>query len=580
MENMQGNRRAGMYAQRLRMYLTALIAASSLTVCGSAAAQALPAADARQFRRAVESAQAGQHAAAERLLEELALKYPSHPDVHEALATVLDLQGKVAAATPHFEIAARGKPSSADLRLNLGVNYARQSRLEDAEREFHTVLRLRPADATAHFNLGTLLMRRERFDAALPHLQQARRLQPGDFSNGYQLALCYFLLRRHADAQVTLDAFSAPGDQQGEYLVLRGLNLKVLGRDAAALRALDRAWTVLPPAPEMLATLGPLFSHVGLTAEGLPWFEQIWRHNPESLPATTYLARAQFAAGRLQLARTTLMQALEKWPSADLHHLMGEVEEQLGNYVGAAQHLQRAAELNPSESNLYDLGYEFLAHWSWDAALTVFENAAGRYPKSARIRLGTATAHFAKGDYSQAVDSLLAASALEPRREMAHRMLASIFPLTSGKANVVLPRLRAFAIAEPANPWANYTYALALWQNPDRPPTEEEMAEAARRLARAAEKGTTIAEIQYHLGLLLSERGEWEQAARTLETAARLKPDYVEAHYRLALAYQRLGRSEQARATMDRCVKMKQEQDARLDERTAKTATFLFDLKP
>lgn len=564
---------------RLSALMWALCAFLALGA-SSVGAQVLPAADARQFRRAVESVQAKDYGAAERMLAELARKHPRHPDVHEALAVVLDLQGKTEAATPHFEIAAKGKPESADLRMNLAVNYAQRGLLEKAEREFRALLRLRPRDASAHFNLGTLLLRRQQFEGALPYLEQARRLQPSDFANGYQLALCYFLLRRHEQAQQTLDAIAAHGDPGLEYITLRGLNLKALGRDGEAQPLLARARSMLPPLPEALAALGPLFFHTGQQAEALSWFELTWQRNPESLTAATYLARAQIGAGHLERARATLTVALEKWPSAELHHLMGRTEEGLGNYVSAAQHLQRAVELDPSEANLYALAYEFLAHWNWDAALTVLKTALDLYPKSVRVRLGMATAQYAKAEYNSALDALLEAVRLEPRNETAHRMMAAIFPHSSGRADAVLSRQRALAVAEPQNPWANYVYALALWQNPDRPVDEEEMAEARRLLARAAQLGPGHAEVQYHFGLLLFERSEWRESIRALEAASRLNPDYVEAHYRLALAYQRVARGAEAQATMARYVRLKEQQDARLDERTAKTATFLFDLKP
>lgn len=405
-------------------------------------------------------------------------------------------------------------------------------------------------------------------------------MQSTDSANAYQLALCYFLLRRHEEAQKRLDEFALRGDQQVEYLTLRALNLKALQRDQQARPLLDRARGMLPPTPDALATLGPLFFHAGQEAEGLPWFEEIWRQNPESFSAAAYLARAQIGAGRFEQARATLAVALAKWPSAELHHLMGRAEESLGNYVSAVQHLQHAAELDPSEGNLYSVGYEFLAHWNWDAALAVLDTAADLYPKSVRVRLGAAAAEYAKGEYNSALETLLEAVRLEPRNEMAHRMMTAVFPNSSGQADVVLSRQRALAAAEPQNPWANYVYALALWQNPDRPASEEELAEAVRLLARAAELGPGQAEIQYHFGLLLFEQGKWKESIRALEAATRLNPNYVEAHYRLALAYQRAGRSAEATSTMARFARLKEQQDARLDERTSKTATFLFDLKP
>ena len=39
---------------------------------------------------------------------------------------------------------------------------------------------------------------------------------------------------------------------------------------------------------------------------------------------------------------------------ADLHHLLGDVDEKLGDSLEAVRHYQRAAELDPSEPHLFD----------------------------------------------------------------------------------------------------------------------------------------------------------------------------------------------------------------------------------
>ena len=55
-----------------------------------------------------------------------------------------------------------------------------------------------------------------------------------------------------------------------------------------------------------------------------------------------------------------------------LHHQLGDVEEKLGNPLEAVREYQRAAELDPSESNLFDWGTELLAHRALEPATEVF----------------------------------------------------------------------------------------------------------------------------------------------------------------------------------------------------------------
>jgi len=449
-----------------------------------------------------------------------------------------------------------------------------------AQKEFQAALRLRPDDPTVHFNLGTLYLRQQRFQKALPHLEQAHQRQPELFENSYQLALCHFFLRQHDKADKLLEDLISRAGERGEFFFLLGLNHKALGRDTEAQDALRRAFERMPSSPAVYASLGPMFFQLGLYAEAIPVLERAHERNPESYDAAYYLARAYQGAGQPEKARAAASRALEKSETANLHHLVGEVNEELGNYVEAVRHFHRAAELDPSEPHLFDLGYEFLVHWSWDAARTVFQKGLERFPKSGRLWLGMATAQYAQGDYNQAVESLLRATAAAPDNEMGFRQLIAIYPFARGSTEQVQQRLRQFQQRHPDNAWANYCYGLALWQTPDRRPTLAELAEATRLLRRAIALHPELAEAHYQLGVLLTERRQWRQATPALEAAVRLKPDYVEAHYRLALAYQRIGNSAQAQTMLARYEKLKTEEDSELDRRTAQTTKFIYSLKP
>ena len=58
-----------------------------------------------------------------------------------------------------------------------------------------------------------------------------------------------------------------------------------------------------------------------------------------------------------------LRQAIAKSPNeAELHHQLADVEEKSGNSLEAVHEYQRAAELAPSERNLFDWGAELLLH--------------------------------------------------------------------------------------------------------------------------------------------------------------------------------------------------------------------------
>ncbi len=545
-----------------------------------AQSQQLPRQATDQFRQALEHLRAQHYAAAEPLLSQLVRQFPEHVDLQEALAIVLAAQGRLQAATSHFEKVVKLRPDSARARQNLGAHYLRLGSLPAAEREFQQALSLEPDNANAHFNLGSLYLSQQQFEDALPHLQRTYQSQPGMAENAYKLALCYFFLRRHEEAGQLLAALEPQAREQAEVLLLLGLNHAALGHEADAKSAFDRALRQLPPSPETYETLGQMFFELGLHAEAVPVFERAFENKPDSYPVAYALALAYQGAGQGEKARTAAQKALQKWETADLHHLLGGVNEELGSYVEAVQHFQRAAEMDPSERNVYDLGYEFLVHWSWDAAAAVFQKGVQLHPQSERLLLGLAAAYFSQGEFDLTVQTLLQAPEAASGNAMANSLLVDAFARASGYTDAVQRRLRRFQQRHPDDPWTNYYYGLSLAQVPDRRPSEEELAEATRLFQRAVALQPDLSEAHYQLGVLLFEQRQWREAVPALEAAVRVKPDFVEAHYRLALAYQRGGNSAQAKATLARYRKLKEQQDAELERRESQRTKFIYSLKP
>jgi tetratricopeptide (TPR) repeat protein len=558
-----------------RNLLSAALAAG-LLLAPSAAAQALPAEAARQLRQATAQLQAQQFAPAEQTLQQLAAKYPRSADVREALAAALDMQGKLEAATPQFEQAVKLRPASARAHSNLGANYFRRGKLEEARREFELALTLRTGDASIEFNLGLALMQQRRFESALPHLRRAYQAQPRNLANSYQLALCLFFLRNHEQAARVLEPLAAESTQAEVWLLL-GVNARMMGHDQAAGAALRRALQLFPAAPATYAALAPMLIEFGLAADVVPLLERARQQNLDSYELAYYAALAQQRAGNKEAAQQAVDTALQTWSTAELQGLKGAIEEDAGNYVAAVTQFQRAAELAPTEANLYQLGFEFLRHWSWDAAIAVFRRGLEVEPTSERLRLGLATAQFGLGDYDAAVKALL-----ESRGDslLVRRMLLAAYPNAHAGAEAVRQRLREQYLRAPRDAWANYFYAMALSQAPDRSPSEAEAAQAIELLRRATALKPDIADFHYRLGVLLSDAGNWREAVSALEASVRLQPDSTEACYRLAQGYQRLGQNERAATTLVRYRQMKQKHDVELDQRAAQTTRFIYDLKP
>src|SRR5260221_4964213 len=133
-----------------------------------------------------------------------------------------------------------------------------------------------------------------------------------------------------------------------------------------------------------------------------------------------------------------------------------DVEEKYGKFVDAANQYDIAAHLDPSEGNLFDWGSELLLHRTLDPAITIFEKAAERYPTSARMAIGLGIAYYSRGNYDNAVKSLLHAADLTPADPRVYPFLSRAYDSSPSQAAEAIARFRRFAQQQPTNRRAQY----------------------------------------------------------------------------------------------------------------------------
>ena len=142
---------------------------------------------------------------------------------------------------------------------------------------------------------------------------------------------------------------------------------------------------------------------------------------------------------------------LKKKNTAELHNLLGEIEEKDGKFVEAANEYETAAHMDPSESNLFDWGSELLIHRTLGPAIEVFQHATERYPKSPRLIIGLGMALYSRGNYDEAVKALLQGADLDPSDPSCYLFLSKAYDSSPGQADEVIQRFRRFAELQPRN---------------------------------------------------------------------------------------------------------------------------------
>jgi Tfp pilus assembly protein PilF len=372
-------------------------------------------------------------------------------------------------------------------------------------------------------------------------LEQILKRYPDSFGANELMGLVLSAQDHHEDAYRFLSKAVQVQPQSAEAHVNLATNLSHLNKPQLAEQEFKRAVLLKPRDYDMNHNLGEFYLHSGKIAEGIPYLQRAQEVNPGSYENGYDLALAEIQTSKLSEAESLINSLMRTRDIADLHALLAEVKEARHHFVAAGQEYQRAAQMDPSESNIFNWGAELLRHRTLDPAVPVLSQGVERYPNSARLRIGLGIAYYMGAFYDQAVDAFCRAADLDPRDTRPYYFLARIYDVSPSKAAEVTARLERLVQIQPDNAQARYAYAMSLWKSSrtENGPAESSKVEAL--LKSAVSLDPKFAEAHLQLGILYSQRGSDSEALAEYETAAKLDPSLADAHYRLGLALVRRG---------------------------------------
>ncbi len=250
--------------------------------------------------------------------------------------------------------------------------------------------------------------------------------------------------------------------------------------------------------------------------------------------------------------------------------LSDESPHDSGDPLQTVQALQKAAETDPSEGNIFAWGTELLSHHAPDVAARVFDSGARKYPTSQRMLLGLAVSWYAAGFYDKAAHCFFEAADLNPDSITPYTFLSQV------KAPQILDnpeyheQFAKFVRRHPENPLANYYFGKSVENEPDR---------ALPYLQRAVVLDSNLTDAYLQLGAVLLKQGQYPAAIAALQTAIRQKPDLEEAHYRLAEAYRVTGERAKAADELARYNELSKQSAAAVEHERSEVQTFVIQLK-
>jgi tetratricopeptide (TPR) repeat protein len=301
-----------------------------------------------------------------------------------------------------------------------------------------------------------------------------------------------------------------------------------------------------PNIPEASYRLGKMLADRGKAQEAVPYLERAAQLQPNNYESTWELARAYAHTGQYERARAEIRTLLARQDKSDLHHLLGEVEEGSGRPLEAVREYRRAAEVNPSEANVFYWGVELLAHSAIEPAIQVFTIGLQKFPRSVRLLAGLGVAWYAKGSSDQAVRRLSEASDLSPDDPEPYLLLGKMQSAESKPSEELAERLKRFVKLQPENALANYYYALCLWKRRKDPEDSQELTQVESLLEKAVRLDPKLGAGYLQLGILYAERQDFPMAISAYQKSIEVSPSLEQAHYRLAHAYKRSGETRKA----------------------------------
>ncbi len=323
---------------------------------------------------------------------------------------------------------------------------------------------------------------------------------------------------------------------------------------------------------------GKLLVDDGKAREALLFLERASRLNPGSYENTYETAVAYEALGEYENARANVHALLARQEKAEVHHLLGDVDEKTGNSLPAVREYQRAAELNPSEAYIFDWGTELLIHRAPEPSIEVFTKGIRLYPQSVRMLVGLGAAEYARGFYGQAAQHLCTASDLKPDDPVPYRFMGKMQNVESPQAEAVSERLERFARLQPENPEANYYFALDLWKR-RKSPDDSAIPRVETLLQKAVRLEPKFSGAYLQLGILYAERRNFPQAVAAYQRAIEANPRLEEAHYRLAQIYRQTGEAVKASAELGLYEQITKENAGEIERERHEIKQFVYTLR-
>ena len=324
--------------------------------------------------------------------------------------------------------------------------------------------------------------------------------------------------------------------------------------------------------------LGSFYVHARRLSEAIGPLSKAFELQPGNYENSYELAQAYEGAGEHDKARELVRQLLSREDRADLHRLLGDIEESANRPLIAEREYERAVQKDPSEENYFAWAGDLLVHRAVEPAIEIFTTGLRVYPRSERMLAGLGAALYANGQYVAAAQRVCDAAGLNPSDSNPYLFLGQMQQFSSEPLPCAKEKLARFAREQPENPWANFYYAVALSRGTESPKTVD-AHEVEVLLEKAIQSDPKFAPAYLQLGILFYERGDSAKAIEQYHHSIAADPNVSEAHFRLAQAYRRAGENAKAAQEFQTFDRLKRSEAASVEQHRRQVRQFVVVLK-
>jgi Tfp pilus assembly protein PilF len=251
------------------------------------------------------------------------------------------------------------------------------------------------------------------------------------------------------------------------------------------------------------------------------------------------LADAEIVVGQYASAKALLETMMEQQNRAELHSLLGKAEAAQKNYKAAAIEYQKAAEMEPTETNIFDFGMS-LFRLDHNSAITILRYGVQKYPQSVKLHVALGTVLYADGKSVEGAELLCDAEDLNPSDPHPMEILADTEIVPPALAPRVTSLFAELHRKYETDGLILFDYTMVesgRWSN-DR---DAEPLHFADSLRAALRLNPRLPQVYYQLSLISAQQRNYQEEVQFLKKAISMDPGKDEYHYRLAFAYKKSG---------------------------------------